>query len=623
MKENYSEIYEKESLLSINESFESNLFLKYKLQKFKTLLASDSENRFLLKGVKNEEYILISNKFQFELLYEKIALIEEQKSIVQIIKDLSLQPFFLQLIESDIRDDNPQKIVIRELLFKSHPLVFNEEVKESNKKIHIKIYNIFKILKASSQMIAFFLEKGIFSNHPLISYLNYYSINDDLVLSNLNLCNEIKPSFIYWNPTFSNLDFLNPPELKEFLRNKLKKSGLIHSKMETYSWGKFAFHILSHSSLNIEKFYQYLKDETSLGQFEYKKNEEGYEEFFSSEIISLLNSCISDDPFSRPSMREVSKRLEHIDNSNSFSKEILNERLFCLSTVWVKFMNEVELKHIPQLEITSRIKEGEKMYYNFQNIKSIFNQDLKLISMEYKKKIHIKNIRKSLKQENSIKLEPSISVLNILINESQPIEELNKLHIRKRRKGKNLKKEFKKIEVKLKRKKFSLADKNFQCNYNVYSFQKITQNNFIHYIVEGVPMIIHIMDLEKEYIRLYYLYNNHSRIDGSLINSTLIICGGYYEEQYLNTTIGIDIQFNVENRNICYLSDMNKEKTNHTLITVHKLVYAIGGWIGNNLSICEQFDLEIDKWIVIPSLNQADSSLTISSIQDRFLYTFG
>ena len=105
------------------------------------------------------------------------------------------------------------------------------------------------------------------------------------------------------------------------------------------------------------------------------------------------------------------------------------------------------------------------------------------------------------------------------------------------------------------------------------------------------------------------------------IKDGIFICGGYKN----NNAIPFCFIFDLIKSQMLRPNDMMQKRYYHSIALVgRKTVYAIGGHDNiNTIRSCEKYDIDLDKWEVVPNLSNDRSCTTSFCFQERFLYSLG
>ena len=144
-----------------------------------------------------------------------------------------------------------------------------------------------------------------------------------------------------------------------------------------------------------------------------------------------------------------------------------------------------------------------------------------------------------------------------------------------------------------------------------------------HFAVYGVK--------DKVAYRLETPYVTEFAFDSTQVNNQIYFCGGgmrksmISDKQFFKTTARVtinpeDMDFKNEK-----LKDMNISRTNHTLVAFDENnLYAIGGYNElAELSSCEKYIIDKNKWEISPSLNEHKMWVTVCPLGGKYLYAFG
>ena len=140
------------------------------------------------------------------------------------------------------------------------------------------------------------------------------------------------------------------------------------------------------------------------------------------------------------------------------------------------------------------------------------------------------------------------------------------------------------------------------------------------------PKAIQIRNIMVPYDSLYIF-------DTTQVQNIIFFTGGgtsaseQFPEQYFQITMKITIMKSSDTMDIIKdkLSNMNVPRANHTMIAIaNKKLYVVGGYnSAGNISSCEEYDIDENKWRIIPSLNEKKKQVSVCSYKDQYLYAFG
>ena len=107
------------------------------------------------------------------------------------------------------------------------------------------------------------------------------------------------------------------------------------------------------------------------------------------------------------------------------------------------------------------------------------------------------------------------------------------------------------------------------------------------------------------------------------VRGSIYIIGGTIanSHQYLKTTR----MLNEETMNFEKLADMHFERDAHGLIAWrNRYIIAVGSWHGDqSAKTCEMYDVQTNKWTLLPNLQESTCAPGLSIVGDRYLYKVG
>lgn len=606
---------------------------------FQEFLSKTSlEQQLIFTEKNNIKFLLIRKVYSNREKYEndKYIFINRQLELSSILKILSQIPFFLKFYEHSIQEFSKLNIIVSEFLME-YIDVFKHDPKEISKEFTPEL--LFDIFLNSAHSLYFCECIGITFNRPLLDSFSFskerkvLKFLDNESLENINL------SIMNWKPQACKNNLLNPPEIIDFLESRSQdKSSICHMKFQSYTWGIFTSQILENFSFSSENF----TNEQILDQNNhFNTNDPSLHSIF--KLAELVKKCKNQNPEFRPSIELVFKEVTQIKDS------IKGKEVKCYSDQ----MNPTVVKHELNLNLNRNFSpieqdqpkiESSVLNNDTHHLNEVMNHQAIQISTNFSESEvnTIKSFMNLKKHDNSSLLKTKIENTEDIFYTKNQISKVNILSIKKRnevkyseldyrsrlrpRKQVNYGKyseKFAKIKASKKNEKKILVKEDKNTQFEDFFNYQMNPKNCLYYLVEGIPMLLHLKDVSTNYTKIVILYNNHSRIDCERIDSEIICCGGYHDEQYLKTAVSIRIVFNDDRNQLRQLSNMVNEKTNHSLLNVNNIVYSIGGWIGNNINDCEKYDILTDSWFQIPDLNFPDSSITVCQIENRIIFTLG
>ncbi len=95
-------------------------------------------------------------------------------------------------------------------------------------------------------------------------------------------------------------------------------------------------------------------------------------------------------------------------------------------------------------------------------------------------------------------------------------------------------------------------------------------------------------------------------------------------EQYFQIFMRFTIEHNMET-SVLKLSGMGVPRANHTMFALtDSLLYVVGGTnLSGNLSSCEEYSAEKNKWRPVAELNETKKWVSVCGFAGRYLYAFG
>jgi len=142
-------------------------------------------------------------------------------------------------------------------------------------------------------------------------------------------------------------------------------------------------------------------------------------------------------------------------------------------------------------------------------------------------------------------------------------------------------------------------------------------------IITGrILQVLHIYEINQKYPHSFNP-KNYKFVDcseGIFLNGLIYVIGG---ENDSKTTIAIDI-LNYK-RNVIMRADLNTGRYNHAIEGLtNGWIYCCGGCAGREmLSSCEKYSVSKNKWLIIPSLQEAKQNISVCAFNQRSLYCIG
>lgn len=102
----------------------------------------------------------------------------------------------------------------------------------------------------------------------------------------------------------------------------------------------------------------------------------------------------------------------------------------------------------------------------------------------------------------------------------------------------------------------------------------------------------------------------------------IFLIGGYLKKQnlYLKKCYKYDEIF----AKLEAKSDMFYAHADHSLCSIESFIYVVGTYVNNQVfGWCERYDVQKDKWKIIPPLNHPRSGVALCCFKNQFIFAFG
>ena len=159
--------------------------------------------------------------------------------------------------------------------------------------------------------------------------------------------------------------------------------------------------------------------------------------------------------------------------------------------------------------------------------------------------------------------------------------------------------------------------------HGLKSIPKAINQPMLHYVYFS-KLYIYDISREKKYIidtppsEIFPCKNFPSII----VRDSIFLCGG-------STPDGLSLRttftFDYNTMEFIQRKSMISGRSKHGLTDIgNNLVYIIGGYKSkNSIKECAKYDLDLDKWIFVPPLNEEKALVSSFSFRNRMIYTIG